>query len=68
MDIHRLIKMTSEIGAFFEAEPDRITAMEGIAGHHFWDRACVGSCFRRVDEHEEKAYMNCPAAIEIATS
>ncbi len=31
--------MANEIGAFFESEPDRAIAMEGVAGHikRFWD-------------------------------
>ena len=39
MDIRKLVKMANEIGAFFEADPDRTAAIEGIAGHltRFWE-------------------------------
>jgi formate dehydrogenase subunit delta len=39
MDIQHLIKMANQIGTFFQAEPDRAAALEGIAGHikRFWD-------------------------------
>ena len=52
MDIHRLIKMANEIGAFFEAEPDRATALEGVAGHikRFWDPRMRRELLLWVDE------------------
>jgi len=39
VDIRKLVKMANEIGAFFEADPDRTAAIEGIAGHltRFWE-------------------------------
>lgn len=39
MDIHNLVKMANQIGAFFEAMPDRVQAMQDIAGHikRSWD-------------------------------
>lgn len=39
MNIERLIKMANEISAFFEAEPDREQAVQGVAGHirRFWE-------------------------------
>ena len=39
MDVQHLIHMANQIGDFFEAEPDRTAALEGIAGHikRFWD-------------------------------
>lgn len=39
MDIERLVHMANQIGAFFQAEPERAVALEGIAGHlkRFWD-------------------------------
>ena len=52
MDIHRLIKMANEIGAFFEAEPDRAVALEGIATHikRFWEPRMRRELLRWVDE------------------
>jgi NADH-dependant formate dehydrogenase delta subunit FdsD len=33
VDIHKLVKMANEIAKFFEAEPDRAAAVEGVASH-----------------------------------
>ncbi len=53
MNIHHLIKMANEIGAFFESEPDRSVAMEGVAGHikRFWDPRMRRELLGWVDEH-----------------
>jgi len=39
MDIHHLVKMANDIGAFYEAFPDRSEAITSIAGHlkNFWE-------------------------------
>lgn len=39
MDAGKLVKMANDIAAFFAAEPERRTALEGIATHlkRFWD-------------------------------
>jgi formate dehydrogenase subunit delta len=39
MEIHRLIKLANNIGAFFEAEPDKSKGAQGVATHikSFWD-------------------------------
>jgi len=39
MDIHRLIKLANNIGAFFEAEPDKAKGAQGVATHikNFWE-------------------------------
>jgi len=39
MDIQNLVKMANQIGAFFEAMPDRTQALQDIAGHikRSWD-------------------------------
>lgn len=39
MDAHKLVKMANEIAKFFEAEPDRTAAVEGVANHlrKFWE-------------------------------
>ena len=54
MDPHKLVKMANEIASFFEAEPDRATALEGIAGHlkRFWDPRMRREILRWVDEHQ----------------
>ena len=53
MNIHHLIKMANEIGAFFESEPDRAIAMEGVASHikRFWDPRMRRELLLWVDEH-----------------
>ena len=40
MEIHRLVKMANDIGAFFESEPDRSKAAKGVADHikSFWEK------------------------------
>jgi formate dehydrogenase subunit delta len=40
MNIENLIKMANQIGAFFEAMPDRAEAINGVANHirNTWDR------------------------------
>ena len=54
MDVHRLIKMANEIGAFFEAEPDRAIAIEGVSDHirRFWEPRMRRELLRWVDEHD----------------
>jgi formate dehydrogenase subunit delta len=39
MDLHHLVKMANEIGAFFEAGGDRDEAVKSIATHlrNFWE-------------------------------
>ncbi len=49
MDNRRLIMMANQIGAFFEAWPDRAEAVAGVAGHlkNFW----APSMRRQLAEH-----------------
>ena len=44
--------MANEIAAFFEAEPDRATALEGVAGHiqRFWDPRMRREILQWVDQ------------------
>jgi formate dehydrogenase subunit delta len=39
MDTENLVKMANDIGNFFNAEPDRAAAVEGVTDHlhKFWD-------------------------------
>lgn len=39
MKAEKLVKMANEIGRFFEAEPERDVALEGVASHlaRFWE-------------------------------
>jgi formate dehydrogenase subunit delta len=53
VDIQHLIHMANQIGDFFEAEPDRTAALEGVAGHikRFWDPRMRREILQWVDEH-----------------
>ena len=53
MEAEKLVKMANQIASFFEAEPDRARALEGIAGHlkRFWDPRMRREILRFVDEH-----------------
>lgn len=39
MDAEKLVKMANQIASFFEGEPERADALEGIANHlsRFWE-------------------------------
>jgi len=39
MNVDRLVTMANDIGAFFDAEPDKVEAAKSIASHlrRFWD-------------------------------
>jgi formate dehydrogenase subunit delta len=53
MDIQHLIKMANQIGAYFQAEPDRAAALAGIAGHikRFWDPRMRKQIVDWVEQH-----------------
>ncbi|HZP87779.1 MAG TPA: formate dehydrogenase subunit delta [Burkholderiales bacterium] len=53
MDPHKLVHMANQIGAFFEAEPDRAAALDAIANHikRFWDPRMRREILAWVDEH-----------------
>ena len=46
--------MANAIGEFFEADPDRLAALEGIAGHlkRFWDPRMRREILQWVEEHQ----------------
>lgn len=52
MEIKNLVKMANQIGAFFEAMPDRAQAMEDIAGHikRSWEPKMRLAILRSLDE------------------
>ena len=53
MEPEKLVKMANQIASFFEAEPDRKVALDGIASHlkRFWDPRMRRELLRFVDEH-----------------
>jgi formate dehydrogenase subunit delta len=52
MDGKKLVKMANEIASFFAAEPERKTALEGIAGHlkRFWEPRMRREIFAMLDQ------------------
>lgn len=52
MKTDTLVRMANQIGAFFDAMPDRDEALEGIAGHikRFWDPRMRRELFTHIDE------------------
>ena len=54
MDIHHLTKLANNIGAFFEAEPDKTKAARGVATHirSFWDPRMRRQILAHIDEKQ----------------
>jgi formate dehydrogenase subunit delta len=52
MDIHHLVKMANDIGAFFEAEPDKAKGARGVADHirNFWEPRMRRELFKHLDQ------------------
>jgi formate dehydrogenase subunit delta len=52
MQIEKLVKMANQIGAFFDAEPARSDAIEGVTSHlcRFWDPRMRRQLLAWVDE------------------
>ena len=55
MNIANLIKMANQIGAFFEAMPDREEAVSGVANHirNTWDRRMREALLQHLAAHGE---------------
>jgi formate dehydrogenase subunit delta len=64
VDALKLVKMANEIAAFFEAEPDRAAAIEGVAGHlkRFWDPRMRREIVQWADEHNGEGLTELAAA------
>ena len=56
MDMQNLIHMANQIGAFFEAMPDREEALLGISGHlhNFWEPRMRSQLLDYVDAENGK--------------
>lgn len=54
MDIHNLVKMANQIGAFFESMPDREQAKADIATHikKFWEPRMRKTILQKMDGGE----------------
>jgi formate dehydrogenase subunit delta len=52
-DSHRLVKMANDIGAFFEAMPDREQAARDMANHinRFWEPRMKKGLFDYIQQH-----------------
>jgi formate dehydrogenase subunit delta len=57
MNIEHLIHMANQIGAYFEAEPDRSVASAGIADHlaRFWEKRMRQSLYAYLDSAQSGA-------------
>ena len=53
MPSESLLRMANQIGAFFEAMPDRNEALEGIAAHikKFWEPRMRRALLAQIDAH-----------------
>jgi formate dehydrogenase subunit delta len=56
MDIHHLVKMANDIGAFFESDPEPEKGAKGIAAHlrSFWDPRMRRELFSYLDRENGK--------------
>lgn len=54
MDIHNLVKMANQIGAFFESMPDREQAKADVATHlkKFWEPRMRKTILQKMDGGE----------------
>ncbi len=54
MDIHNLVKMANQLGAFFESMPDREQAKADIANHirKFWEPRMRKTILQKMDGGE----------------
>jgi formate dehydrogenase subunit delta len=52
--VEKLIKMANQIGAFFASEPEKVAALEGVAGHlsRFWEPRMRRELLQWVDEQD----------------
>ncbi len=68
MHVDHLIRMANQIGAFFEAMPDRSEALEGIAQHikRFWEPRMRRELMDHIDR-EGSAELNSMVAEAIGT-
>lgn len=68
MHVDHLIRMANQIGAFFEAMPDRNEALEGIAQHikRFWEPRMRRDLMEHIDR-EGTAELNGMVAEAIGT-
>ena len=59
MDADNLIRMVNRIGEFFEAQPDRDEALQGIAEHlrKFWDPRMRGQILQVLEQPGEAAQL-----------
>lgn len=54
MDIHHLVKMANDIGAFFESDPDATKGAQSVATHFrkFWDPRMRREIFLYLDREK----------------
>lgn len=51
MDVERLVAMANDIAAFFDAEPDKAVAVEGVRFHmsRFWEKRMRSAIIAHVE-------------------
>ena len=56
MDVQRLIKFANNIGSFFEVEPDKVKAAQGVATHirNFWEPRMRRQILEYLDSEQGK--------------
>jgi formate dehydrogenase subunit delta len=52
MDVERLVAMANDIAAFFDAEPDKAVAIEGVRFHmsRFWEKRMRQTIIAHADD------------------
>ena len=66
MDIERLVAMANDIAAFFDAEPDKAVAAEGVRFHlsRFWEPRMRRAIIEHVGKGGEGLTPTARAAVE----
>ena len=70
MDIGRLVAMANDIAAFFDAEPDKAVAAEGVRFHlvRFWDPRMRREIIAHVHSGGEGLTPTAKSAIALLTN
>ena len=66
MEISRLVAMANDIAAFFDSEPDKSIAVEGVRFHisRFWEKRMRGAIIEHLQKGGEVLSPTARSAIE----
>ena len=69
MDVERLVTMANDIAAFFDSEPDKTVAVEGVRFHisRFWEARMRRAIIEHVKAGGEGLVPTARAAIALLT-